>query len=149
MPLGSVREVCVCGGSCSSELRKEHVASHEPISLHSGSTHLDTIHPGSVAIDMTTVAMATLFSMLRTRSCSSPQSWRVWEWEMGKDQRTGGIKRSRGGRPEQAGLGRKGGENVGGVSLIRGCWREATLVISPPCLHQTSFLQRCLDRVGG
>lgn len=83
------------GIASSSELRKEHIASHEPISLHSGSTHLDTIHPGSVAIDMTTVAMVTIFSMLRTRSCSSPQSCRVWEREMGKDQRTGGMEKGK------------------------------------------------------
>lgn len=79
------------GIACSSELRKEHIASHEPISLHSGSTHLDTIHPGSVAIDMTTVAMATIFSLLRTRSCSSPQSCRVGEGdgEGSEDRRDG------------------------------------------------------------
>lgn len=44
---------------------------------------------------MTTVAMATIVSTLRTRSCSSPQSWRVREREIGKDQRTGGIKRGK------------------------------------------------------
>lgn len=30
---------------CSSELRDKHRASWKPISLYSGSTHLDTIHP--------------------------------------------------------------------------------------------------------
>jgi hypothetical protein len=100
----------VGGVPCSSELRKEHIASHEPISLHSGSTHLDTIHPGSVAIDMTTVVMATIFSMLRTRSCSSPQSWRVCE--RGRWGRIRGQEGWRGVKPEQAGLGRRGGENI-------------------------------------
>lgn len=45
---------------------------------------------------MTTVAMATIFSMLRTRHCSSPQSQRVWEREMGKDQKTGGMEKGEG-----------------------------------------------------
>lgn len=70
------------GAPCSSEFRKEHIASHEPINLHSGSTHLDTIHPGSVAIDMTTVAMTTIVSIVKDQKLQVPH--RVGECGRGR-----------------------------------------------------------------
>ena len=76
-------------GMCCVTLRltDKHGASCEPISLHSGSSHLDTIHPSSVAIDMTTVTMTTISFMPRTRSSSSPQRWGSREGEIMEEQR--------------------------------------------------------------
>lgn len=62
-----------------------------------------------------------------------------------------------GGRPEQAGLGRRGGENERGkiltshfsLTLIRGFWGEAASVISQTCLQQTPFLHDELPGQGG
>lgn len=95
---------------------------------------------------MTTVAMTTIVSIVKDQKLQLPH--RVGECGRGRWLRIRGQQGWRGGRPEQAGLGRRGGENERGkiltsqfsLTLIRGFWGEAASVISQTCLHQTPFL---------